>query len=538
MNSRRASLLVLAVACRSAAPDPDKVGTLDDTTLPDTDAADSDTPPTDPPDTDITPSPTGETGLPCAEPGPQRRLAGELELGVDAWATFQGENDTSFGYAVAGVGDLTGDGRDDMAALTLLEPLGTDQGGVYLLASPLAAGVHVARQDAVRFVDATPGDYYDYWTAPINTSMQVLPDLNGDGLPELVLAAYLHTAGAARGTVYVVASPVSEIPGGTASVDPSYARITAFDSVDLGSSIAVGDLDADGSTDLIVSAPPTEDFDGGFRGHVYLFDGPLPPGELDDRDASVTIRGYGELGASNGGPLAMGNQVLAGDVSGDGVHDLIVTSPASWVDGVEGVGEAYVFEGPITADIDTRDAEGTLRGKKQYHENLGVIGAFLGDTDGDGLGEFGLSSTDGTDGVAGKNLRGSVYIVDGPVVGTVRIEDRADTHFYGTHDYDQAAFVASAGDLDLDQDGLMDVGVARTALDMDKRGAAYIYYGPLPAGSHAMEELPDATMWGNGLAPWPIAMAAAGDVDGDCMPDFVVGERFGDAVYLMRGGTL
>ena len=538
MISWHAVLLTLAVACRSAAPDLDKSEPDSHTTDTDmdTDAADSDALPTDLPDTDITLTSTAETGVPCAQPGPQRRLAGELELGLDAWATFEGDNDTSFGYAVAGVGDLTGDGRDDVAALTLLEPLGSDQGGAYLLASPVSAGVHDARQDAVRFVDATPGDYYNYWVAPINTSMQVLPDLNGDGLSELVLAAYNHTTGAVRGTVYVVASPVTAPPGATSGIDPSYARITAFESVDLGKSIAVGDLDADGTADLVVSAPPTEDFDGGFRGHVFLFDGPLPPGELDDRDASVTIRGYGELGASNGGPLAMGDQVLAGDVSGDGVDDLVVTSPNSWVDGLEGIGEAYVFEGPITADIDTRDAAGTLRGKKQYHENLGVIGAFLGDTDGDGLGEFGLSSTDGADGVPGKNLRGSVYIVDGPVVGTVRIEDRADTHFYGTHDYDQASFVASAGDLD--QDGLMDVGVARTALDMDKRGAAYIYYGPLPAGSHAMEELPDATMWGNGLAPWPIAMAAAGDVDGDCMPDFVVGERFGDAVYLMRGGTL
>ncbi len=537
MTCGRVPLLALVVACRSAAPNGDKVEPDPPDTDSDTVAEYTDTLRTDAPDTDATVPSTGETGVPCAEPGPQRRLAGELELAVDAWATFEGDNDTRFGYAVAGVGDVTGDGRDDVTAVTLLEPLGNDQGGVYLLASPLGAGVHDARQSAVRFVDATPGDYLNYWTVPIYTSMQTLPDLNGDGLSELVLAAYLQTTGETRGTVYVVASPVTALPGETSSIDPSYARITAFDSFDFGSSIAVGDLDADGTTDLAVSAPPTEDFDGGFRGHVFLFDGPLPPGELDDRDASVTIRGYGELGADNGGPLLMGTQILAGDVSGDGIHDLVVTSPASWIDGVEGVGEAYVFEGPITTDIDTRDAAGTLRGKKQYHENLGVIGAFLGDTDGDGLGEFGLSSTDGTDSAAlGKDLRGSVYVVDGPVVGTVRIEDRADTHFYGTHDYDQASIVASAGDLD--QDGLMDVGVARTALDMDKRGAAYIYYGPLPAGSHAMEELPDATMWGNGLAPWPIAMAAAGDVDGDCMPDFVVGERFGDAVYLMRGGTL
>ncbi|MBA3406299.1 MAG: FG-GAP repeat protein [Gemmatimonadaceae bacterium] len=126
--------------------------------------------------------------------------------------------------------------------------------------------------------------------------------------------------------------------------------------------------------------------------------------------------------------------------------------------------------------------------------------------------------------------------MDGPVVGTVRIADRADTRFYGEHDDDQAAFVNSAGDLD--QDGLMDVAVARTAEDGDTTGAVYVYYGALPGGAHPMGELADATILGDGPNNWPIALAGAGDVDGDCMPDLAVGARFGDAVYLLRGGTL
>nr|MBA2321424.1 FG-GAP repeat protein [Deltaproteobacteria bacterium] len=520
-------------------PDIDSPDRTDD--LPgDTPIADT-VPPTDTPDAVDTDPPvtgTADTGTPCAQPGLQRRLAGDLTLAGDAWAIYDGEPDSLFGYAVAGVGDVTGDGLDDLTTVSLSEEMGTDLGGVYLLNSPFGPGLSDARQDAVRLTDGTPGTNYDYWTTPINTSMQALPDVNGDGLSELVLAApSIRLSDAGRGTVFVVASPIPALPGTQFAVDPSYARIIGYEAVDFGYSTAVGDLDADGDTDLVASSPMTQDSDGGYRGRAYIFAGPIPPGQLDERDAAVRVLGDPGRSYMDGGAYFMGQQVLAGDLTGDGVDELVITSPTSWVDGTEGVGEVFVFAGPITGDLDTRDAVGTLQGQDLYHDNLGVIAAFLGDTDGDGLGEFGLSSTDGADNAAlGKNLRGNVWIVDGPVVGTVRIADRADTRLYGEHDYDQAVVVDSAGDLD--QDGLMDVAVARTSEAGDSTGAVYVYYGALPGGARPMGDLADATIQGDGLASWPVAIAGAGDVDGDCMPDLAVGARFGDAVYLLRGGTL
>jgi hypothetical protein len=225
----------------------------------------------------------------------------------------------------------------------------------------------------------------------------------------------------------------------------------------------------------------------------------------------------------------MGEQVVVGDLTGDGIVEVVVTSPISWVGGVEGEGEAYIFDGPLVGDTLVRDATGTLQGR-EHEDLLGVVAAYLGDTDGDGYGELGLGS------VGGYDMHGHVWILDGPVVGTTTAEARADTHFSGLDLWDRAYDVAPAGDLD--QDGLADVAIGSVRY----QGTSYLYYGALPTGEHPVDELADAVFTDPGnILSWPSVVAAAGDIDGDCMPDLAVGawgEGAGASkVYILQGGT-
>jgi len=332
------------------------------------------------------------------------------------------------------------------------------------------------------------------------------------------------------GIVYLVGSPITEPPGGQTPFEPGYATIVNKDAISLGYAITAADVDGDAIEDLLVSAPQSQDGDGGFRGKIYIFSGPVSGGRTNEVGAAYTIYGDnpGPL-LTGGGPIAMGEQLFAGDITGDGVSDVVVTSPASYLEGVRTTGDVYVFDGPIEADVPTSAATGTLQGDPSViSDALGGIANWIGDTDGDGYGEFGLWSTGGI-----YDPPGNGYLFNGAVTGVFAATVRADSHFYGLDDNDNGGVPASAGDLD--QDGLDDVALGSTEVGEDTRGAVFVYYGPVPRGSFAMNDAPDATLWGGG--GWPVAVAGVGDVDGDCMPDLAVGERVRDRVTLLRGGT-
>src|SRR4029078_8949750 len=99
----------------------------------------------------------------------------------------------------------------------------------------------------------------------------------------------------------------------------------------------------------------------------------LPP-------ADVTIRGVGTY-------TEFGWQVApAVDVNGDGVTDLVVGDPSN-SSVAEFAGRAYLFLGPLTANIDTSNAVATISAEV-FGDNLGFSVASAGDVNGDGIGDI------------------------------------------------------------------------------------------------------------------------------------------------------
>ncbi|MBA2321584.1 MAG: FG-GAP repeat protein [Deltaproteobacteria bacterium] len=430
---------------------------------------------------------------------------------------------------------MTGEGLADLVVHALLEEHGTDVGTLWLVPGGALSADAAASAAALRFVDGSPGLGSDYFIGPVYGSILGLEDLTGDGLPELALSSGTEHEGGpfapADGAVYVLASPLPATPGVTIPLAPSYALISALGAQAFGSAMAAGDLDADGVQDLVVSANEAQDLDGKFRGSVYVFAGPLAPGEYHEDAARNWVHAVGNDPYLDGGPGAMGTQLIATDLTGDGIADLVVTASSAAVTPQQlSTGEVYYLEGPLFGDPVVQDASGTLQGDPSVDgDNFGGIANAIGDTDGDGLPEIAFSGTGGR-----LSLRGNTFIVNGPVVGRVAALDRADTRFTGLADYDQAAFGAPAGDLDLD--GTDDLAVSAIAVNGDTRGAVFLYYGPIPTGVVPIDVSPGATLWGDG--GWPIAVAAGGDLNGDCAPDLAVGSRFSDSVSILAGGSL
>lgn len=223
--------------------------------------------------------------------------------------------------------------------------------------------------------------------------------------------------------------------------------------------------------------------------------------------------------------VAFGTAVAgAGDVNGDGVPDVIVGAPATL--GLRGA--ARVLSGADGSTLFGYDNP-SPSGKPADGLGTGVCGC--GDLDGDGLAEFAISQTN-----VGLLEKGGRARIHRGADGSVLHELLATTHAQML-----GAGLADVGDVD--GDGLDDIAVGASMSDLfgTDQGAVFLLSGATGA---VIQTLPGPA------AAIPSrfgqAVAGAGDVDLDGVPDLVVGApdfpynpgltRAG-AGYVLAGGS-
>jgi hypothetical protein len=218
---------------------------------------------------------------------------------------------TAFGVEVDGAGDVNGDGYDDFIVC------GVSEGGIFLY-----------------FGSPTPGTTPDLTFAGASRA-QAAGDMNHDGYDDIIVGnpknppdlswAALHFGGAAMDTI------------------PDLIYRTGL-ADGFGSSLAGnGDLNGDGWPDLVISA--AADNSGGTQaGRVYVFFG----GQVLDTIPDFT---YTESGTNN--LLGYRKAIILGDIDFDGYDDFCVSSDV-YVDPFAGkVGKVHIFRGGPVITEDT-----------------------------------------------------------------------------------------------------------------------------------------------------------------------------------------
>lgn len=348
--------------------------------------------------------------------------AGEVTVysgrdGVPIFSVTGARIQERLGVAVHGIGDLTGDGVPDLA-IAAGSFLPDRAGAIWIISG--AEGTLHSVIDGV-----SPADRF-------GLSLATIPDLDGDGIDELVIGARQHDEFTGRVGVYsgadgrLIREFAGDAPGswfgsslaavGSPNGDadpliligapgPAYTGLGAvliiaatdweerlrIQSTAPGSRFGTAaaftaDLDQDGVADLIVSSPA--EYGEGRWSRLRLLSG-----RTGEEIAHTNGLAFGGLGAS---------LTVLGDVNSDGVPDYLVgESGVSW-----STGRALLLSG---ADLSTIHIfEGSQR-----EDGFGQSVAALGDLNGDGIPDFAIGAGQLFNGNPGY-VRVYVSVIDGP----------------------------------------------------------------------------------------------------------------------------
>lgn len=422
-------------------------------------------------------------GLTSGASTPQRiSLGAALRPGIDAGET------SGFGTGAAVLGDLDGDGSPTVLA-GMTGPRGDEAGAAFTVS--LNADGSTQREH--RIDNSTDlnvrGDLPLGVLDALGRGAANVGDVNGDGVTDLAVSVAGGTDGDATGYggVYML---FLDANGKIKDYQVIYSESgTGFDPVlelfdDFGASLAgPGDVDGDGTPDLFVGAPGTSDGGGDAgAGYVLFLNG--PPAQAGEPGVA-TVRAYQKISATEGGPSGGldvdgrdrfgASAVGIGDLDGDQTPDLAVGAPDADVGG-SFVGAVHIlFMNP----------DGTVREAQKLAPGSGMPSGFAldsGDEFGQSLANMGLLNT------------GSDAVVD-LAVGAPGDDDGGNSGF------DSGAMYV----LFLNPTGTADA----------------VQKISLAEGAPASLSLLENEFMGE-------SSAGVGDVDGDAIPDLLVGSPKND----------
>jgi len=263
---------------------------------------------------------------------------------------------------------------------------------------------------------------------------------------------------------------------------------------------SAGDLNADGIPDILVGAPFT-DFAGFWSGSAYAysgFDGSL----LHQWDGTVNKGRFGYQVAP------------AGDIDGDGFDDVLIMSP-QWPSYPQLSGKVFLYSGNSGNLIYSWFGIG--------NDNLGSSMASVGDLNDDGIGDILIGASWNATQQGGS---GSAFLYSG-----------ADGSLLTQWDSDEwrsnfGISVSAAGDMD--HDGVQDVLIGSIGDSLNGvvgAGSAHFFSGKSYELLHRWDGIQYLGAFGKRLA-------YAGDTNADGLPDYLIGSPSGKTARNQWGGLI
>ena len=420
-----------------------------------------------------------------------RPAESQVLTGDPVWITQGEQQFAAYGVAVSGVGDVNGDGYDDvLVGASLFDGPTADEGRIFLYLGS-SGGLS---PDAVWFGE---GNQREAWLGFGSTSPG---DVNGDGYADILAGAHGFDDDAVdQGAAYIWYGSPSGLPD-----VPSWQAQIEQPGAFLGQAVTLaGDVNGDGYDDVVVGAFRFSDTHV-HEGAAFL--------HLGSASGPSTVADWSIQGGQEGALLGFAVSG-AGDVNGDGYDDVLVGAHL-YDGGFADEGKALLYLGTATG-LSAAPAWTVDGGQASAFFGHSVAGA--GDVNRDGYDDV-LIGAHGHDG----DLidEGRAYLFLGSSSGL-----SPDPVWVAEGDQQGAAFafsVSAAGDVNRDGFGDLLVGVSLFDVVAIGQGRAVVYLG----GPDGPEDLPAWSAVGAETGDFfGGSVASAGDVNGDGHDDVVVGAQ-------------
>ena len=428
---------------------------------------------------------------------------------------------TGVGGGLTNIGDVNGDGFDDVGVFT-------SQQDTYVV----FGGRDIRGVDVSTLNDGT-GAGYRIGSLGAGYALDSVGDVNGDGVGDLLVTAVNDTTnGSASGAAYVVfgkadtkAIDLDTIAAGDSSLGFKIVGPGPWSYI--GTSVGGGgDVNGDGLADVTLGSPYGSN---GFTdaGTAYVVFGKADGKQVDllDIENATGSSGFKIVG-TNSFDYTGASVDVTGDMNRDGRAEVVVSTNQG-VYLVFGKADSGTVE---LADIATGSSN---KGFVVDEVSLSKVSA-AGDVNGDGREDF----------IVGEYQANTSYVVfgkeDGETIHASDLASGSSKHGFALTDnsggYSLGNRVSTAGDVN--GDGLDDLILSNSA------GGVFVVFGKTDGGAVNVATL---AADGKGFqihtsgSSEIIDVSAAGDVNGDGFDDLLVGNPFTEdghgAVYVVYGGA-